>query len=115
MLAWVSLFVCMVYFIIYTPFALTFSFILSPLKFNLFYKEFSGDDGPKDALDFEVKDGYTIIGWNDFDACVSLKTIKLPKSIKSISTGTFHNCSLLQKIDLPPSLTTLGICAFKNC
>jgi len=72
-------------------------------------------DCPKDAVDFVVEDGYTIIGVWAFSDCVSLKTIKLPKSIKIINYKAFFNCSSLQKIDLPPSLTTLGDAAFEFC
>jgi len=72
-------------------------------------------DCPKDAVEFEIKDGYTIIGESAFKDCVSLKNIKLPKSIKRINTNAFYNCSSLQKIDLPSSLTTLGDHAFFNC
>jgi len=72
-------------------------------------------DCPEDAVDFEVQDSFTIIGDFAFYDCVSLKNIKLPKSIKSINKIAFYNCSSLQKIDLPPSLTTLGDYAFENC
>merc|ERR1740124_979813 len=88
---------------------------------DVFGKEFTnGGDGeysdcPEDAVDFEVQDGYTLIGGDAFSNCVSLKTIKLPKSIKKINEYAFDNCSSIQKIDLPPSLTTLGKYAFENC
>jgi len=81
-------------------------------------KEFNNDcygDCPKDAVEYEVKDGYTMIGYGAFYNCVSLKTIKRPESIKSINAGAFMNCSSLQEIDLPSSLTTLGDCVFRNC
>ena len=111
-------FICIVYFIIHTPLALTFSFIFLPFKFNLFYTEFSNDDYgdcAEDAVDFKVKDGYTIIEEGAFQDCESLKTIKLSKSIKIINSRAFYNCSSLQKIDLPPSLTMLDDRAFQNC
>jgi len=72
-------------------------------------------DCPKDAVEFEVKDGYTLIGDSAFYNCESLKTVKLPESIKTINEDAFYNCSSLQKIDLPLSLTTLGDSAFQNC
>jgi len=77
--------------------------------------EFNYGDCPKHAVEFVVKDGYTVIGWAAFDSCSSLKTIQIPKSIKRINTWAFRDCSLLQKIVLPPSLMILGESAFKNC
>ena len=98
------------------PVALTFSFIghLYSRHSNLTYFTQNFIEGvcPKDPVDFEVKDDYTIIGEWAFEDCVSLKTIKLPKSIKTINESAFYNCSSLQTIDLLPSLTTLGDDAF---
>ena len=111
-------FISIVYFIIHTYARRTHLFIytLTAIQhLNLFYTEFSGDDCPRDAVDFEVKDGYTIIGECAFQNCVSLKTIKLPKYIKTINASAFFKCMLLQTIDLPLSLTTLGMAAFYNC
>jgi len=72
-------------------------------------------DCPKDAVEFEVQDGYTRIGHAAFSYCRSLKTIKLPNSIKFIDRAAFFNCLSLQKIDLPSSLTALGDVVFYNC
>ena len=109
------------------PVVLTFSFILSPPfnHFNLFYTVFTNgydrrrgyfySDCPKDAVYFVIKDRYTILGEKAFWNCVSLKTIKLPKSIKTINRYAFFNCLSLETIVLPPSLMTLGDRAFVNC
>merc|ERR1740124_1116569 len=50
-----------------------------------------------------------------FQNCSSLQKIDLPPSIKTINRGAFSNCSSLETIDIPPSLTTLGERAFDNC
>ena len=107
-------FICIIYLIIHTPVALTFSFILA-IQIKIFYTEFSQGGCPIDAAFFVAKDGFTIIGKHAFYNCVSLKTIKLPKSIKKIGWDAFNKFLSLETIHLPPSLTTLGDFAIYNC
>lgn len=45
----------------------------------------------------------------------SLKKIKLPSSLTSISTQNFYSCYSLNIIDIPENVTTIGIQAFYNC
>ena len=46
---------------------------------------------------------------------VSIKTIHLPKNLKTIGVTTFNSCSSLEAITLPNSVTSIGASAFINC
>lgn len=79
------------------------------------------------------------IGWNAFAGCTKLESIKIPDSLKILSTGVFSDCTSLrnvifgensqidyiasafsgctslQNISLPNSLTELRGYSFRNC
>lgn len=44
-----------------------------------------------------------------------LKSIVLPKTVKTISTDAFRGCRSLTSITIPDSVTTIGDSAFRNC
>ncbi|CDB27119.1 ig-like domain-containing surface protein [Firmicutes bacterium CAG:552] len=50
-----------------------------------------------------------------FGKCVSLVTIKLPSSLKTIERNAFANCLKLQSIEIPQGVTELGMGIFVNC
>ena len=49
---------------------------------------------------------------NNFDR---IKTVKLPKTIKSIGYAAFESCKNLKKINIPKSVKKIGGCAFDGC
>ena len=46
---------------------------------------------------------------------IGIKSIILPRSLKSIGDGAFLVCSSLQSITLPESVTSIGVDAFRAC
>ena len=68
----------------------------------------------------EHTDGYTLldkttIGYNLFDRCSGLTSIKMPSSLTSIGQGAFYGCIGLTSIKMPSSLTSIGQSAFNGC
>ncbi len=55
------------------------------------------------------------IGGYAFLYCKSLKTIKIPESVKSIGYCAFMGCTSLTSITIPSSVTSIGSYAFRNC
>lgn len=52
--------------------------------------------------------------YNDFAACVNLKSAVLPENCYSLN-GTFENCLSLEKVVLPKSLVEIGDATFAGC
>ncbi|MBQ6934983.1 MAG: leucine-rich repeat protein, partial [Clostridia bacterium] len=50
-----------------------------------------------------------------FGNCTSLKTIKIPDSVKTIGAYAFKDCSSLKEIAIPESVTAIGANAFDSC
>lgn len=50
-----------------------------------------------------------------FFGCTSLKTVVLPRNIRSIYFDAFMACNNLQSITLSPMITSIGESAFKGC
>lgn len=46
---------------------------------------------------------------------VTLKTLKLPSTIYSISTSAVNSCTGLTSIAIPPSINSIGAYSFQNC
>ena len=57
----------------------------------------------------------TEIGSNAFKNMLSLVSVTLPDSIKTISPCAFEWCSHLESIEFGNSLETIGMCAFYHC
>ena len=57
----------------------------------------------------------TSIGNNVFKGCTSLKSVKLPSSVKSIGEYAFYGCTSLTSLNLPNNATSIGQYAFYNC
>ena len=60
-----------------------------------------------------ISEGITNIGKQTFDGCENLKTVVVPKTIKSIGSLAFID-SKIESINLPEGLETIGIRAFAN-
>ena len=60
---------------------------------------------------------YTVsqIGDEAFNGCASVKSIKLPSSIKSYGKMAFKNCTALKILFVPQSVTSIGEDAFYGC
>ncbi|MEE3464445.1 MAG: leucine-rich repeat domain-containing protein, partial [Candidatus Enteromonas sp.] len=50
-----------------------------------------------------------------FDNCISLESISIPDSVKSIGAYGFGGCKKLTSISIPDSVTSIGEGAFNNC
>ena len=57
----------------------------------------------------------TSIGKKAFEACKTIKTIKLPSSLKTLGENAFEWCKNLESIVLPNGLQTIGNDAFSDC
>lgn len=55
------------------------------------------------------------IGDHAFENCNSLKSIKIPSSVRSIKTCAFKNCTSLTNITIPSGVWGIGLGAFENC
>ena len=50
-----------------------------------------------------------------FENCTTLKTIKIPDTVKAIGSSAFYYCSSLASITVPNSVKYMGSYAFSNC
>lgn len=57
----------------------------------------------------------TSIGKRAFYQAYQLKTITMPKTLKTIEENAFYNCANLVRVDLPSTLTRIDDEAFSNC
>ncbi len=62
--------------------------------------------------DSDYDEGYEYYGAFSFS---SLKSIKLPSSLKTISFGAFSGCGQLEEITIPATVTSIGMSAFHAC
>lgn len=51
----------------------------------------------------------------EFEGCVNLKSITLPKNLETIGYQSFYNCKKLEKIIIPNSVNWIGQSAFGYC
>ena len=79
-------------------------------------------DGIGTATDTNIRipseiSGYKVIGIGDsaFIGCKSLKSVKIPNSVKSIGDFAFTDCSNLKTVEIPNSVISVGIFAFADC
>lgn len=70
--------------------------------------------GCKSLREVKISD-YVSIGEYAFSDCHNLDLVILPKSMKSISPGTFWKCTKLWQISLPESLEKIEDYAFYGC
>ena len=70
--------------------------------------------GPKDVIEYSVKNDTVIICDNAFERSKIAK-IKIPNSVTSIGKGALSNCYSLTSIHIPNSVTSIGKGAFLGC
>lgn len=61
---------------------------------------------------FTYIDGVEVIGKKAFYSCINLKSITLPRSLKSIRSGAFFDCRELEYIEIPRYVTEFGSSMF---
>ena len=69
----------------------------------------------ENTKEFVVPEGVVNIYHRCFANCHSLKTVKLPSTIKRIGKKAFENCLSLEEIFVPESITFIGEELFMNC
>ena len=62
-----------------------------------------------------IPEGFTNIGSNSFEDCLTLTSIVLPKTLTTIDHSAFNNCIHLEIITIRYGITTIGNNAFLGC
>ena len=62
-----------------------------------------------------VPEGIHTIGAGALKACVSLKNLILPSSLRCIMESAFKGCRKLEEVEIPQGVTTIGSYAFHRC
>ena len=62
-----------------------------------------------------IGDGVTNIGVHAFNRCISLTSIIIPNSIKTISTYAYRDCRGLKSVTIGNGVTNMGENAFSGC
>lgn len=63
----------------------------------------------------KISKGIRHVGNDSFSGCQSIKTLKLPNSVKFIGEGAFENCNDLEKVSLGKNVMHISRNAFKGC
>ncbi len=63
------------------------------------------------GIDYQV----TSIGYNAFNGCTGLTSVKIPNSVTSIGYNAFYRCTGLTSVEIPNSVTSIGDNAFSGC
>ena len=63
------------------------------------------------GIDYQV----TSIGYNAFNGCTGLTSVKIPNSVTSIGYNAFYRCTGLTSVEIPNSVTSIGDNAFTGC
>ena len=63
----------------------------------------------------QLPKGLKTVGYLAFENCASLKKITLPKTLETIGFGAFRGCKELKEISIPAGVTDIGDEAFCNC
>ena len=63
------------------------------------------------GIDYQV----TSIGYNAFNGCTGLTSVKIPNSVTSIGDNAFYRCTGLTSVEIPNSVTSIGDNAFSGC
>ncbi len=69
----------------------------------------------RDASEYQILQGTTIIGNGAFFHCDRLMSVVLPDSVASIGESAFYGCESLQSISIPSGVTAIGNGAFSLC
>lgn len=62
-----------------------------------------------------IPDSVIEIAYKAFYNCKTLKTVIIPKSVKTIRENAFDGCSMLEEVKILPGVTKLGKFAFYRC
>ncbi|GEM_PF-5422309 len=62
-----------------------------------------------------ISEGVTIIGYQAFYKCSSLKKVTIPESLTSIYQSAFNGCSSLAEVSIPKEVDSIGTSAFAGC
>ena len=65
--------------------------------------------------EYVVREGTEVICDGAFSWCISLQSVTIPNSVKSIGNGAFSECNSLQSITIPNSVRNIGNHAFSSC
>ncbi len=65
--------------------------------------------------DIVIPNSVTKIGWNAFNSCTNLSSVRIPDSVSLIDNCAFHTCTGLSSITIPESVTRIGKWAFRDC
>ena len=76
---------------------------------------FGSETGFTSFDEFQYFDGLTTVDANLFDGWENLKSVVLPKTIKSINQYAFRNCYNMSMVALPESIQQIGSYAFYGC
>ena len=78
--------------------------------------EYSGSVTVPSSVKYNNKTySVTAIGYNAFNYCTRLTSIKIPNSVTAIGYETFRGCTGLTSIEIPNSVTSIGSWAFYGC
>ncbi len=69
----------------------------------------------KTATKAVIPDYVTDIGYDAFNACVSLASVIIPNSVITIGQRAFSGCRSLADIKIPNGVTSIGYMAFAHC
>ncbi len=69
----------------------------------------------KTATKAVIPDYVTDIGYDAFNDCVSLASVKIPNSVITIEQRAFSGCRSLADIKIPNGVTSIGYMAFAHC
>ena len=77
--------------------------------------EYDAFDSCKSVKSIEIPYGVERIGSYAFDECTALESIVIPDSVTYMDSYTFQYCSSLKTIQFSKSLTAIPNYAFRNC
>ncbi len=69
----------------------------------------------EDITTAKIKSGTTQLAYDIFRNCSKLKSVTIPKSVKSISSSAFYGCKNLKSVTIPSSVRSIGPSAFFEC
>ncbi len=72
-------------------------------------------EGCNSLTSIKIPDGVTSIGILAFSECEKLTSIKIPEGVTSIGDWAFEGCSSLTSIKIPEGVTNIGDLAFYGC
>ena len=89
--------------------------VVTPLETNAFGATIKSNnyENGKGIITFD--NDVTVIGYQAFEGCSSLKSIKIPNSVTAIGDEAFRECASLEEITIPNNVSSIGVNAFLRC